>query len=310
MLTYEENVPLAPMTTFHIGGAARYLARARSVEDVTEIVLFAVGQRLPLFVLGGGSNVLVSDAGFPGVVLKLENRDVLQVGDGRVVVGAGLPLLDLVRFTCERGLRGIEPLAGIPGSVGGAVRGNAGAFGTDVGAWVERVSVLDRETTLVEAFTREECRFRYRHSTFKAHPNLLILEVVLALESGESASLQTIAEETIAKRDAKHPQNALCVGSFYMNPVVADTALRAEFEHEKGMAVKDDKLPAGWLIEHAGLKGKRIGGAQVSEIQANYIVNTGGATAEDVIILSSLVKQRVRVELGVQLTEEVQLVGF
>ncbi len=310
MFTYEENVPLAPMTTFRIGGAARYLARARSVEDVTEIVRFAVGQRLPLFVLGGGSNVLVSDTGFPGVVLKLENRDVLQVGDDRVVVGAGLPLLDLVRFACERGLRGIEPLAGIPGSVGGAVRGNAGAFGTNIGAWVERISVLDRETALVEAFTREACRFRYRHSTFKTHPNLLILEVALALESGESASLQTIVEETIAKRDAKHPQNALCVGSFYMNPVVADTALRAEFEHEKGMAVKDDKLPAGWLIEHAGLKGKRIGGAQVSEIQANYIVNTGGATAEDVIILSSLIKQRVRVELGVQLTEEVQLVGF
>ena len=309
MVTYEEYVPLAPFTTFCIGGPARYLARAHSVEDVEEIVRFATDRKLPLCILGGGSNVLVSDKGFPGVVLKLEYKDIRQEGN-RVVVGAGLPLIDLVFFACDHGLRGIESLAGVPGSVGGAVRGNAGAFGTDVGSWVERVSVLDRGTLHIDTFTRDDCRFSYRRSSFKSHLERLIVEAVFGFESGEREALRTTAEETIAKRNAKHPQTALCVGSFYMNPVVTDTGLRAEFEHEKGMLVKDDKLPAGWLIEHVGLKGKRIGDAQVSDIQANYIINRGHATAEDVIILSSLIKQRVRIELGVQLTEEVQLVGF
>ncbi len=309
MLAFKSQVALAPFTTFHIGGPAEYFVEVTTVGELVEALDHAKKNNWSTFVLAGGSNLLIHDRGIRGLVIRVANKSFRIEGE-KLLADAGVPLLDLVRAASAAGLSGMERLAGIPGSLGGAVRGNAGAFGMEIGTVTRSVKVYDRQQSALRSFSREQCAFHYRSSYFKSHPELVILSVELRLQAGEREELQSINEATMAKREAKHPQSALCAGSFFMNPVVSDTRLHAEFEKDTGMASKDEKLPAGWLIDHVGLRGKQIGGAQISPKHPNYLINTGTATAEEVIMLASVVKQRVRDELGIQLKEEVQLVGF
>lgn len=304
-----ENVPLAPLTTFHVGGEARYYTLASGALELAEVFEYAEKNRLPFYVLGGGSNVLFSDKGFPGIIIHIGGGGVSVSGD-KLTASAGVPLFEVVLAARDASLRGIEKLAGIPGSFGGAVRGNAGAFGTEIGDVVTSVKTLDRVSGMVAEYTREECQFRYRNSLFKEHPNLVVLSAEIRLVPDTEGGLDRIIEDTIALRESKHPQDAKCAGSFFMNPLVRDEHLLAEFEKDTGKSSKDGKLPAGWLIDHVGLRGKKVGGAQVSPFHPNYLLNTGTATALDVITLASLIKTKVRDELRVRLQEEVQYVGF
>lgn len=310
MITVQENIPLAPLTTFKIGGPARYFVEASDAGSIVEAFEWAEAKGVPSFILAGGSNVLFPDQGYPGLVIRiLGEHSTIQ--DSLVTATAGSNLKKLIDDTLEAGLQGMEYMSGIPGSLGGAVRGNAGAFGTEMKDVVQKVKAVNQETGLVKDFQNEECQFSYRHSFFKAHPEWVILEVQLSLSPGHNpAELQTIAKNTRAKREAKHPQDAKCAGSFFMNPLVTDKKLLNEFAEETGTPSKNGKLPAGWLITHVGLRGKQIGGAQMSKQHPNYLVNTGNATADDVLILSSFVKTRVRNQLGIQLKEEIQFVGF
>lgn len=309
MFSLKRNVPLAPLSTFKIGGKADYFADVSSALELAEALEYAEKNALPVFVLGGGSNVLFSDKGFRGMVIRMQDGG-LEVSGERIVAGAGVLLLDVVRTACEAGLAGIEHLAGIPGSFGGAVRGNAGAFGAEIGTVISTVKAFVQETRMLSEYRQEQCDFGYRMSLFKKSHGIIIVSAELVLRPGDKEELGRIMEETIAKREAKHPQSAKCAGSFFMNPTVDNPKLFAEFEKDNGVPARGGKLPAGWLIDHAGLRGKKVGGAMISDRHPNYLVNTGDATAEDVIMLASLVKQRVRDELGVQLKEEVQLVGF
>jgi UDP-N-acetylmuramate dehydrogenase len=309
MFTLRENVPLAPLTTFRVGGPARYYSEVSCALEMAEVLDYAEKHELPLCIIGGGSNTLFSDKGFPGIVTRVIDGGI-SVSHDRVAAGAGMMLHEVVRAAELAGLQGIEKLAGIPGSFGGALRGNAGAFGTEIGDHVMSVKALDRHTGMVHEYDLTKCQFSYRESVFKKNSHLVILSGELKLKVGDKAELERIARETVATREAKHPQSAKCAGSFFMNPTVTDKHLLAEFEKDTGKPTKDGKLPAGWLIDHVGLRGKKIGDAQVSQMHPNYIVNTGKATAEDIITLASLVKTRVRDELGVRLREEVQFVGF
>jgi UDP-N-acetylmuramate dehydrogenase len=309
MITIQEDISIAPLTTFQIGGKTRYFVTVASDTEVTEALEYAKEHQLKVFVLGGGSNVLFSDAGFDGLVIKLENKGITLDG-ATIKAESGATLASVIVFASQKGLAGLELLAGIPGSVGGAVRGNAGAFGVEIGALVTHVTFLDTKTMEVQTIARDACEFSYRQSIFKWHLNLIVLSIELVLTRGESATIERIAQETIAKREAKHPQKLACAGSFFMNPTVNDEALLNEFFLDTGMKPRMNVLPAGWLIDHAGLRGKKVGGAQVSVIHPNYILNTGTATAEDILILSSIIKQRVRTQFNVQLKEEPQLVGF
>ncbi|QQS15800.1 MAG: UDP-N-acetylmuramate dehydrogenase [Candidatus Moraniibacteriota bacterium] len=311
MMTPQEYVDLHPLTTFRVGGKARYFVEAKTEEDICEALRWAKDRSTKVFVLGGGSNVLFSDSGWDGLVIKIELCDLADMGEGRLRVGAGTLLHSAVECAKDHGYGGIERLAGIPGTIGGAVRGNAGAFGAETASAVTSVRALDRETFRVREYSREECEFSYRMSIFKKHPELVVLSAVLSLAPGQSPDdLEKTMRETIATRETKHPQRLLCAGSFFMNPVVSDASLRREFELDTGMPVKDDKLPAGWVIDHVGLRGKEVGGAKVSDIHPNYIINTGTATAESILILTSIIKQKVRTEANVRLREEVQMVGF
>lgn len=310
-MEYLENEPMAAHTTFRIGGPARLFAEVSNMGELAAALEKSEHERLPVFLMSGGSNVLFSDRGYPGMVIRLLIRGMQVRPDGSVSVGSGESLLDLVTACVDRGVSGIERLAGVPGSVGGAIRGNAGAFGTDMAGVVVSVKAFHRMTGVVSEFKRDECQFGYRTSRFKQDGDLYILSAEMLLAPGhDPSSLRSVADGVRSDREAKHPQDVFCAGSFFINPVVGDPALREEFTRDSGKVPKDDKLPAGWLIDQVGLRGKMIGHAKVSELHPNYVLNTGGATAEEVLTLVSIIKQRVRDELNVQLREEVQLVGF
>ena len=309
MLTFQSEIVLAPFTTFGIGGPAEYFVQVATLPGLIEALEYAEKNQLPVFVFSGGSNLLIADRGIRGVVIRLDNKSA-RVHDQKVLADAGADLLTIVQLASEHGLAGIERLAGIPGSLGGAIRGNAGAFGMEIGQVIQRVKFYDRDEERIKEFSQSECQFAYRTSYFKTHPACIVLSAELLLKSGIKHELQTINAETIATREAKHPQTARCAGSFFMNPRVKDQSLHAEFFRDTGVVSKDGKLPAGWLIDHVGLRGKKIGGAQVSPRHPNYLINTGAATAENVIMLASIIKQKVRTELGIRLREEIQYVGF
>lgn len=310
-MEFKENESLAHHTTFRIGGPARYFVEAGTVDSLSEAMGLAERESLPIFVFSGGSNILFSDKGFPGVVVRIAIRGIQIREDGSVSVGAGEKLLDLVSACCDAGLSGIERLSGVPGSVGGAIRGNAGAFGVEIGDVIKSVKVFHRKTGEVKEWDRKKCGFDYRQSIFKDDQDLVVLSAELKLSPGhEASSLQAVAAEVEAKREAKHPQDVFSAGSFFINPVVHNRKLRDEFMRDAGRPPKNDRIPAGWLIDQVGLRGKTIGHAKISEMHPNYLLNTGGATAEEVLTLVSIVKQKIRDELNIQMHPEVQFVGF
>lgn len=311
MVNIQKNISLAPRTTFCIGGPAKYFVAVNNEKELIEVLEFAEGNHLDFFILGGGSNILVNDKGFDGLVISI--RDVkLEIKGTAVECGAGVALAKIVALSMKNGLVGMEWAAGIPGTVGGAVRGNAAAFQGSMADVVESVKVLEIQNSSFQAknYNKQDCLFQYRSSIFKKSPRLIILSVALNLQKGNQNEIREKVEAIIKKRSANQPLGMKSAGSFFVNPIVADEKLREEFERDTGMKSMGQKIPAVWLIDQAGLKGKKIGGAMISEKHANFIVNTGNATAEDVIILTSLIKQKVRNKFKVQLQEEVCYVGF
>jgi len=311
MISILENVTLAPFTSFGIGGPARYLANATSVAELREALQFARGEGLPFGVLGGGTNLLVGDGGFHGVIVRLEMEGIGRTGE-RVTAEAGADLNALIKRTAGWGLAGMEPLAGIPGLVGGAVRGNAGAYGACIGEFSDRVIALETGSLELVTLEREECRFSYRNSRFKGDPRLIVLsvELSLSLSPGDPGEILAKAEATIAKRTARGLQCSKSVGSFFMNPVVEDPELIRRFESDQQVRCRESRIPAGWLIDQAGLRNLRVGDAMVSALHANYLINAGQATAEEVVRLASLIKRKVAATMGVELQEEVSCLGL
>lgn len=318
MLDIRKNVPLAQKTTFRIGGKGRFFAEVKNEEELKEALDYAKHNSLEYFILGGGSNVLFSDKGFEGLVIRIK-FDQLRLHEGITFeAGAGVPLAKVVRQAIEQELTGLEWAAGIPGTVGGAVRGNAGAFGESFGETIESVRVLDADDyfsdenkeNAIKEMLGSDCGFGYRMSIFKKKKNLIILSVRIKLEKGIKEEIDQKSNEHIQKRITKHPVGLPSAGSYFMNPTVKNDEIRERFEKSRGVVARGDVIPAGWIIDQAGLKGKKIGGAMVSESHGDFLVNAGGATAEDVIMLEGYVKQQVRDKYGVQLQSEVEHVGF
>ncbi|OGG50072.1 UDP-N-acetylenolpyruvoylglucosamine reductase [Candidatus Kaiserbacteria bacterium RIFCSPHIGHO2_02_FULL_54_11b] len=301
-LNIKENIPLAPLTTFEIGGSAKYLVSVRSESDIREAIQWAKEKKIPYAILAGGSNVLVPDQGLDALVIRLRG-DLYGFSGDIVDAWAGTNLLAAIKSMGKQGYGGWEKLAGIPGTIGGAVRGNAGAFGPEIKDFVVRVRALNAETGELRDFTNSECDFSYRHSFFKDHPEWIITRVILQLEKVESAESTKLAEATIAEREKRHLQNVRAAGSFFMNPK-APPEIVAMFEKEKKVKSREGRVPAGWLIEKAGMKGATVGGAIASLQHPNYIVNQGNATAVDVKALADKVQKAVNSQFGVALYEE------
>ncbi|MDO9231626.1 MAG: UDP-N-acetylmuramate dehydrogenase [bacterium] len=321
MINIQKNISLAPLTTFKIGGPAKYFVEAGSEDEILEALDFAKENNLEIFVLGGGSNILVSDEEFSGLVIRLSQKqkpEAKLLASPKLSFGfflecwAGSSLSNVVNFCVKNSLSGMEWASGIPGTVGGAIRGNAGIPLGCMADNIESVKVLEIENKKYKTLKNSECGFSYRNSIFKENNDLIIVSAVLKLEKGDQEEISKKIKELIENRlkvvhpNPKEPSS----GSFFKNPKVDNPELITNFEKDTGQKAIDGKIPAGWLIDEVGLRGKKIGGAQVSEKHANFVVNVGNAKAQDIVMLSSVIKMKVRDELGVQLSEEIQYVGF
>lgn len=292
----EAGVALAPFTTFKVGGPADWLVEARSAAELEAVVRLAREHRVPLTVLGGGSNVLISDAGVRGVVVRLRGKELRASDDSHVRADAGVTINGLVRWTISHALAGLELWAGTPGTVGGAIYGNAHFRGRNIGDLVSSVGLLTRDGVPLELGSRE-MEFGYDRSRLQRTGELL-LWADFRVAPGETGRLREIARDSLAYRKRTQPLNMPSAGCIFQNPNPAV-----------------DRMPegippsAGALIDRAGLKGFRIGAARVSETHANFIVNDGGATAADIRRLVDTCKARVRERFGIDLKEEIVCLG-
>lgn len=309
MINVEQNVPLGPMTTMKVGGPAKYFVRVSAPEEITDAIEFAHEKRLPTFILGGGANIIFSDKGFDGLVIKCESHDIDTNEDGTITVSAGVPLGKVVAAAGAKGFSGIEWAAGIPGTVGGAVRGNAGAFGGETKDIVNEVSFLDVDSKKVETIGNVDCKFGYRDSIFKHNGNVIVSVKIKLTPGQDSEKLQAKAQEYVQYRTQRHPLEYPSAGSIFKN-VPVDNVPQKYLDEFKD-AIKNDPfpiVPVAKIIAEAGLAGEKIGGAQVSEKHTNYIINTGNATSADIIALIKKVKDAVRQKYQIELEAEPQIV--
>jgi len=305
------GVSLKKYNTFRIGGKAKYFFEAKTEKDLLKVLTAVRDLRLPLFILGGGSNVLFDDKVFNGIVVRIKTKgfEVEDYKSGRKIIyaAAGIPLSFLVDKAKDLSLTGLEWAAGIPGTIGGAVFGNAGAFGFSIGDIVKVVEVFDLEKMKKRKLNQKECCFEYKESIFKKEKKYVILRVGLVLRQGDKKEIEKRIEEYLERRKKSQPffWSAGCVfkNVKIVKPEIKSKVKKALPEAEKFF--RSGFLPAGYLIDKCGLKGKKNGKAEVSQKHANFIVNKGGAEAKDIISLIKLVKERVRKKLGIELEREV-----
>lgn len=304
---FKEQEILAKHVNFRIGGPARYFVEAVSSQDIVDAVALAKQFNQPWFVLGGGSNTLVADAGFDGLVIKAANRQ-MKIDSPRVIAEAGVISAAVARASATAGLRGFEWAISLPGTIGGAVRGNAGCFGGEMKDSVESVRVL--HDGAVQTLLPAEIKFAYRDSIFKhTGNNDVVLDVTLLLKPGDAAEALSALEKNLAGRKATQPLGSSSAGCMFKNfEFTSDTditRLATKYPIPPDMLTRR-RLAAGWIIDQLGLKGTRLGDAMVSETHGNFLVNKGAATADQIIQLISLIKSKVRDEVGIELHEEVQ----
>ncbi len=305
-LTVSSDTPLALHTRFGIGGPADLYAETDSVEAFIAAMSTARESGLPTMVIGGGTNLIVSDSGFRGIVLRYR-ADALLASNGRVVAQAGAVLQDLVDFTIAHGLKGLETLSGIPGSVGAAVYGNAGAYGHSIAERVVKVQFFDG--ACVRVFGNEECEFQYRESIFKRHKEWIIFSTQLLLDADDGAALRKAADDILKVRNEKFPVTMKCAGSIFKNLLLKNLppAVAAEVPPK---VVREGKIPAAWFLEQVGAKGMLRGDIHVADYHANLIYNRGAGTAADLVAVIEELKGRVRARFGIEIEEEVQYVGW
>ena len=348
-MNIQENVPLAPLTTLKVGGPARYFVDATGYDDVLFTVEYARSNHLPLFILGGGSNLVVSDNGWPGLVLKMNVRGVEEhvAEDGKLAfeLGAGEDWDTFVALSVKRNCAGVETMSGIPGTVGGTPVQNVGAYGQDVSETIASVRALDMMTMQIVDMSNEECAFGYRRSVFNTttRGRFLILGATFALTPGGSPKITyadlknrfgdtqpTLQQTRDAVREIRLSKAMLIVpddddcrsaGSFFKNPVVdaAKYDQIAQIAAEGGLPAPPKyptgngsvKVSAAWLVEQSGFhKGYSRGNVGISRKHTLAIVNRGGATATEVVVLKEEVQIGVEEKFGVRLSTEPVFVGF
>ena len=285
----EKNVPLSKHTTYKVGGKAKVMVYPKNVDNLIKLMKILKSQNIKHKVLGLGSNVLFSDEVYDGVIIRLSELDHLEFfGRNKVRVGAGYSLMKLSLLTAKKGLAGLEFASGIPGTVGGAVFMNAGAYKSDMGYVVTEVKVLTPDLKII-TLENKELNFHYRTSFLQTHPGYICLEAVLKLTKGDKNALDEVIKERRQRRMESQPLEYPSAGSVFRNP--------------EGMF-------AGKLIEDLGLKGKTIGGAMVSEKHANFIINYKKAKGKDIKKLIELVHQKVLEEYDVDMKIEQEFVNW
>lgn len=307
-MSFEEMVSLRQFSNYKIGGLAKYFKEARTVKEIIQALQWAKDKKVPVYVLGGGTNILWSDKGFNGLVLK-PNFSFIKFENSYVTAGASIPVPKLVLATVARGLKGLEWAGGLPGTFGGAIYGNAGAFGGEIKDIVRRVVSLDMKTLELVEQSNVECQFRYRSSIFKTERREIILYATIELVPGVKRILYESVVAKINYRKKHHPLEYPSIGSIFKNVPVGD--LDKELTEPHRQVIKTDPfpvIPAAYLIDKAGLRGASIGGAMISPRHPNFIVNVLDAKASDVVALITLIKETVKEKFKIQLEEEVRIV--
>jgi len=304
-LAVSVDVPLAGYTRFGVGGPADLYAETSSEEAFLEALDAARAGGIAPMVIGGGTNLIVSDLGYRGLVLRYRGDDLRAEGK-RVTVGAGAELQRLVDFCIDHGLQGLETLAGIPGWTGAAIYGNAGAYGHSISECVTQVRFFDGER--VRALANDECRFTYRESIFKQHKEWIIFAAALTLEPADRGALRTIADGIVQVRNEKFPVTMRCAGSIFKNLLLRELPAGAA-AMVPADAVREGKVPAAWFLEQVGAKGMQLGDIHVASYHANLLYNGGRGTAAELRSLIQELKARVRARFGLDLEEEVQYIG-
>lgn len=281
--------PLNKYSTFAVGGPADFFYKAKKTSDIQAIINFAKTKNIPFFVMGGGSNILFDDKGFRGLIIKIEASNVEFNGE-EVTAECGVTIAKFLKESIEHGLSGIEEWTSLPGTIGGAVRGNAGCNGIETKDILVKAEILDPESGKITIVSTKDLKYGYRESILKKS-NQIVLKAVFKLKKREISpeEQQKLLDKYRETRLTKQPFN-LSGGSFFKNP--------------------SKENPAGMLIEKAGLKGKTIGKAQVSEKHANFLINLGGATSEDIKQLANLIKKEVKDKFNIELKEEVQILAI
>jgi UDP-N-acetylmuramate dehydrogenase len=301
-----EGALLSRHTRFGIGGPADVYVEARDERAFIDALNLARAGGSPYAVIGEGTNLIVADAGFPGIVLRFTAGEIRNEG-GSVDVQAGAGLQALVDYSIDRGLKGLETMTGIPGSVGAAVYGNAGAYGHSIDERVREVRFFGGSA--IRSFNNAECGFHYRESVFKQHKDWIIFSTRLEMVPAPAGELRKTADEIFKIRLAKYPLDMKCAGSIFKNLLVAELpeAVRGQVPER---VIREGKVASAYFLEQVGAKGCRNGGIMVADYHANLIYNTGQGTARELCQIIGDLKSRVRERFGLELEEEVQYVGF
>ncbi|MGA0079818.1 MAG: UDP-N-acetylmuramate dehydrogenase [Candidatus Nanopelagicus sp.] len=333
---------LSSFTTLRVGGPARKIVHAHSEAELIEFVKAADSAKEPILILGGGSNLLISDAGFAGTVIRVESKgnalDYDACSGGMIEVSAGEDWDKFVKISIEKGFADLESLSGIPGTVGGAPIQNIGAYGHEISETIARVKTYDRSKGEVKTFTNTECKFSYRNSIFKEQPGRYVILTVtfqlrkgaqslpityaelakqLSVNIGDQVEVTKVREAVLKLRASKgmliNLENEInSAGSFFVNPILSKSAADKLPADAPRWPQNDGKIKtsAAWLMEHSGVvKGEKLAGAQISDKHVLALTNSGDATAEDIIELARRARKKVYEKFGIKLEAEVQLVG-
>ena len=285
----EENISLKKYTTYRTGGVASCMVYPKNTQRLVKLIRFLKNENVSYKILGNGSNVLFSDKPYQGVIIKLDEFNKIEFfGKNKIKVGAGVPLIKVSILAAKKGYTGLEFASGIPGSIGGSVYMNAGAYKSDMGYVVERVKVLTPDLKVIQ-LENKEMAFHYRTSFLKTHPNYICLEVVLKLRKGQKEAIEEVMKERRERRLETQPLEYPSAGSVFRNP---------------------EGNYAGKLIEDAGLKGIQHGGAMVSNKHANFIVNKENATSEDIKYLIDLCHDTVLEQTGIDMKIEQEFMNW
>lgn len=300
-ITCLENVPLSSLSTFGIGGNAKQFISINSPEKLLEVIKWAKKNKIKYKIFAVGSNIVFPDEGLDCLVIQILGGNMEILGSA-ITVDSGVLLMNVINKAMTNDLAGLESLSGIPGTVGGAVVGNAGAYGHSISETVEKVEIWDGKER--KWLMNSDCQFSYRESIFKKKP-YIILRVVCKLQKKEAAKLQSISQDIIKLREEKYKPDLKCPGSFFKNIVVS------EIDHDllkciDSSRTQHGKIPAGYLLEEVGGKGMQVGGIKIAGFHGNLFINTRSGTAADVKKLAGILKQKVKERFGIQLEEEIR----
>lgn len=310
-LIFKRNYPLKKLLSIKVGGSAKYFFIAENENDLISAINWARKNKIKWYVIGDCSNLVPNDKGFDGLIIKNKIYNFQKNGN-KIIAGAGNNLLEFITVLNVFGLKGMEKMAGIPGTVGGAIYGSAGAYGQEIKNNILKVKIYDGDK--IRWFFKKQCKFNYRESIFKSKKKWVILGAELKFKKANPKELQKTSEETVKLRKKKYWPGLLCPGSFFKNIVINNvkpTVLRKKFLKKiDKYKINHGKVPAGYLLEEVGAKGMRIGAIKVAEHHGNLIYNTGQGKTKDIEKLAKILKNKVKERFGIELEEEIQYLGL